>query len=162
MSKGRSTSTNLHLAALCRYECSPEYLPEAMDDKEGWRERVRDIRSDGTTWLLWCSFPFYNNYLLKQLLGFKYLYLTLTIFKRINLIQGQGLISYYPPDQSGDRSNGNERKGDSILLRIPEGEYHHRIKLCHIRTLSFCWGVYLFAGGFNWSILHLTHLQKNI
>ena len=25
--------------------CSPEDLPEAMDNKEGWRERVRDIRA---------------------------------------------------------------------------------------------------------------------
>ena len=29
--------------------CSPEDLPEAMDDREGWRERVRDIRADSTT-----------------------------------------------------------------------------------------------------------------
>ena len=26
--------------------CSPEHLPEAMDDREGWRERVMDIRVD--------------------------------------------------------------------------------------------------------------------
>ena len=30
--------------------CSLEDLPEAMDDREGWRERVRDIRADGATW----------------------------------------------------------------------------------------------------------------
>ena len=24
-------------------ECSPEDLPEAMDDRDGWRERIRDI-----------------------------------------------------------------------------------------------------------------------
>ena len=29
--------------------CSPEDLPEAMDDREGWRERVRDNRADGAT-----------------------------------------------------------------------------------------------------------------
>ena len=28
--------------------CSPEDLPEAMNDSEGWRERVRDIRANGT------------------------------------------------------------------------------------------------------------------
>ena len=28
---------------------SPEELPEAMNDREGWRERVRDIRAGGTT-----------------------------------------------------------------------------------------------------------------
>ena len=31
-------------------ECSLEDLPEAMDDREGWRERVRDIRADGAIW----------------------------------------------------------------------------------------------------------------
>ena len=29
--------------------CSPEDLPEAMNDKEKWRERVRDIRASGLT-----------------------------------------------------------------------------------------------------------------
>ena len=28
-------------------------LPEAMDDREGWWERVRDIRADGVTWWGW-------------------------------------------------------------------------------------------------------------
>ena len=30
--------------------CSPEDLPEAMNNMEKWRERVRDIRASGTTW----------------------------------------------------------------------------------------------------------------
>ena len=30
--------------------CSPEDLPEAMNDRKKWRERVRDIRASGTTW----------------------------------------------------------------------------------------------------------------
>ena len=29
--------------------CSPEDLPEAMNDREKWRERVRDIQASGTT-----------------------------------------------------------------------------------------------------------------
>ena len=29
--------------------CSPEDLPGAMNDREKWRERVRDIRDSGTT-----------------------------------------------------------------------------------------------------------------
>ena len=33
--------------------CSPEDLPEAMNDREKWRERVRDIRASGTTWGWW-------------------------------------------------------------------------------------------------------------
>ena len=30
--------------------CSPENLPEAMNNREKWQERVRDICSSGTTW----------------------------------------------------------------------------------------------------------------
>ena len=33
--------------------CSPEDLPKAMNDREKWRERVRDIRASGTTWWWW-------------------------------------------------------------------------------------------------------------
>ena len=37
--------------------CSPEDLPEAMNDREKWRERVRDIRASGMTWWLVCYIP---------------------------------------------------------------------------------------------------------
>ena len=33
--------------------CSPEDLPKAMNDCEGWRERVRNIRADSATWWWW-------------------------------------------------------------------------------------------------------------
>ena len=33
--------------------CTPEDLPEAMNDRERWRERVRDIRANGTTRWWW-------------------------------------------------------------------------------------------------------------
>ena len=33
--------------------CSPEDQPEAMNDREKWRERVRYIRAGGTTWWWW-------------------------------------------------------------------------------------------------------------
>ena len=33
--------------------CCPEDLPEAMNDREKWRERHRDIRTSGTIWW-WC------------------------------------------------------------------------------------------------------------
>ena len=32
--------------------CSPEDLPEAMNDRRKWRKRVRDICASSTTW--WC------------------------------------------------------------------------------------------------------------
>ena len=33
--------------------CCPEDLPRAMNDREKWRERVRDIRATSTTWWWW-------------------------------------------------------------------------------------------------------------
>ena len=46
---GRPART--YIQQLCEdTACSPEDLPEAMNYREKWRERVRDIRSCGTTW----------------------------------------------------------------------------------------------------------------
>ena len=36
--------------------CTLEDLPEAMDNREVWRERVRNIRADSVTWWWWYSF----------------------------------------------------------------------------------------------------------
>ena len=33
--------------------CSPEDLPEAMEDREGWWQRIRDIRADGVIWYIY-------------------------------------------------------------------------------------------------------------
>ena len=33
--------------------CNPEDLPKVMNDREKWRERVRDIHAGGTTWWWW-------------------------------------------------------------------------------------------------------------
>ena len=46
--------------------CSPEDLPEAMNDREGWRERIGDIRADGTTrwwWWWWYIYLYISIYI---------------------------------------------------------------------------------------------------
>ena len=50
---GRPART--YIQQLCENTgCSPEDLPEAMNDREKWWERVRDIRASGTTsWWSW-------------------------------------------------------------------------------------------------------------
>ena len=63
--------------------CSPEDLPEAMNDREVWRERVRNIRADATTrWWWW-------------------------LIRGIRSIDGT-LKDSMTPGQSGLGSNGNE------------------------------------------------------
>ena len=43
-----------YIQQLCEDKgCCPEDLPEAMNDREKWRERVRDIRDTSTTWWWW-------------------------------------------------------------------------------------------------------------
>ena len=51
--KSRTTSSNIHPAVMWGYGCNPEDLPRVMNDREEWRERVRDIRACGTTWWWW-------------------------------------------------------------------------------------------------------------
>ena len=44
----------IYIQLLCEDTgCSPEDLPEVMNDREKWRQRVRDIRAGGTTWWWW-------------------------------------------------------------------------------------------------------------
>ena len=47
----------IYIQQLCEDTgCSPEYLLKAMNDREKWRERVRDSRASGTTsWWWWYS-----------------------------------------------------------------------------------------------------------
>ena len=54
---GRPART--YIQQLCEdTECGPEDLPEAINDREKWQERVRDIRASGTTWWWWWWWSF--------------------------------------------------------------------------------------------------------
>ena len=54
---GRPAQT--YIQQLCEDTgCSPEDLPEAMNDREKWRERAWDIRASGTTWWWWWQFSY--------------------------------------------------------------------------------------------------------
>ena len=49
---GRPART--YIQQLCEdTECNPEDMPEAMDDMEGWWERVKDIPANGATSWWW-------------------------------------------------------------------------------------------------------------
>ena len=63
---GRPVET--YIQQLCEDTgCSPEDLPEAINDREKWRERVRDIRASGMRWWWWwwwslnCTFSYYKH-----------------------------------------------------------------------------------------------------
>ena len=56
--------------------CCPEDLPRAMNDREEWRERVRDIRVTSAIWWWWwlihfsSSFFFFNCFIITHLGGY--------------------------------------------------------------------------------------------
>ena len=53
-------SARTYIQQLCEDTgCSPEYLPETMNDREKWRERVREIRAGGRAWWWWWWFYHY-------------------------------------------------------------------------------------------------------
>ena len=59
---GRSART--YIQQLCEdIGCCPEDLHRAMNDKEKWRERVRDIRATSTTWWWWWDFSTFSHHL---------------------------------------------------------------------------------------------------
>ena len=45
-SHGRAKARTYILQLCADTECSPEDLPEGIDDRERWRERISDIRAD--------------------------------------------------------------------------------------------------------------------
>ena len=60
---GRPVRT--YMQQLCADKgCSLEGLPEAMDDREGWRERVSDICVDGATGYLMYGFKVFKKFFL--------------------------------------------------------------------------------------------------
>ena len=63
----RSRRGTLYIQQLCEdTRCSPEDLPAAMNDRETWRERVRDIRASGTTWWWWWWWLYFCAYCVLQ------------------------------------------------------------------------------------------------
>ena len=56
---GRPART--YIQQLCEATgCCPEDLPRAMNDREEWRERVRDIRATSATWWWWWWYLSYS------------------------------------------------------------------------------------------------------
>ena len=54
---GHAKAARTYIQQLCEDTgCYPEDLPEAMNDREECRERVRDIRATSTTWWWWYTF----------------------------------------------------------------------------------------------------------
>ena len=75
--------------------CCPEDLPRAMNDREEWRERVRDIRAASTIWWWWWWNPYCSvkiiyiilKYLINRIMFDSSTWNCFTVSKRIILIK---------------------------------------------------------------------------
>ena len=69
--------------------CNPEDLPEAINNREEWRERVRDIHAGGTRWWWWWWVTFETSW--KNLKSF-FLYFRNLTFVNKETIKGIGIV----------------------------------------------------------------------
>ena len=103
--------------------CGPEDLPETMNNREKWRERVRDIRACGTTWWWWKVKTLHFKQF--SLAWVRSLHVKTILFQAIQFCASTQFSSIWPIHrallgattlgQSGRRSDGNEG-----VLRIPQ------------------------------------------
>ena len=63
--------------------CCPEDLPRAMNDREEWRERVRDIRATSAIWWWW--WWWFNETCLNERLLPKYIYIYIYIYIYVSM-----------------------------------------------------------------------------
>ena len=78
--------------------CSPEDLPEAMNDREKWRERVRDIRAGGSTWYIYIYIYIYIYHQLGALKAWVLLIFSLYLSLSLSLSLCLSLSSSIPID----------------------------------------------------------------
>ena len=75
--------------------CCPEDLPEAMNDREKWRERVRDIHATSTIWWWWMvlysHMQYHNDTIIKTQKDFFIKYILLNLFARVR----KGCVEFY-------------------------------------------------------------------
>ena len=55
--------------------CNPEDLPEVMNDREKWREMVKDIRAGGTSWWWWYIYKIIYIYIYIYKIIYIYIYI---------------------------------------------------------------------------------------
>ena len=78
-------SARTYIQQLCKDTgCSPEDLQEAINNREKWQERVRDIRASGTTWWWWWWW-YEDNYLVYKLRLFRRFHMLWKIWHMLKL-----------------------------------------------------------------------------
>ena len=113
--------------------CSFEDLPEAKDNRERWRERVRDIHADGAAWWWWWNSSISNNLIeLKSFLCTQFKCQTFPIWPRDRTLSGVTTTGH-----SGPRIDDNDGGYSAFPKAPPLLEPHHQI-VWWVGVLPFC------------------------
>ena len=115
--------------------CCPEDLPRAMNDREEWRERVRDIRATSATWWWW-NVVCLNN-----------LYLSFALGHINNNISHHSVVKANCMTESAKTNADGNYTDDLVLLRNGPAKAK-----CHLHSLEQA------ARGFG---LHRTQIKQN-
>ena len=75
--------------------CCPEDLPEAMNDREKWRERVRDIRATSTTWWWWILLHWHCYYIYFFKMVIKYMLFIIVLLRESFSYQPFSMIFHW-------------------------------------------------------------------
>ena len=106
--------------------CCPEDLPRAMNDREEWRERVRDIRAASTIWWWW------------WVLGVSYFALVFFHFQVRSYITGiQTFLWQLPFSNSGSCHMAAQSLGHPFLIQLGYGRFYHSVSFAVVLPFVF-------------------------
>ena len=94
--------------------CCPEDLSEAMNDREKWRERVRDIRATNTTWWWWWWLDGIIDYKWLSYVNWNYV---INSKKRLTPTLNDTTVADMPYTQSTNQQT-NQSTNQSLILQI--------------------------------------------
>ena len=116
--------------------CCPEDLPRAMNDREEWRERVRDIRAASTIWWWWWYIYSPYTYRYEYVCKDCYFFTKEILLNNVKITcgiaggfsscrtlpekQGRVMYSYGPPHMAGQKQDEQLEHTFSSYVRIQD------------------------------------------
>ena len=134
----------IYIQQLCEDTgCSPEDLPEAMNDREKWQEKVRDIRASGTTWwwFWWwlCIILLFYHYIIYHFI-LHFIISSYHYYFKIHTHTYKLVVFSYIREQYNGRSNWYDLS--TRKLRAP----HHQHTHTHTHTHTHIGDTYIIIG----------------
>ena len=135
--------------------CNPEDLPEAMNHREKWRERVRDIRAGGMTWWWWW---FSNLNPKKSIL----LLLELSIVTRVLCILRQPVVGTSSKEYGGVVVVDTRKLIFSLRLRFLSEASWKTVHFIAVRGISYLFSTIFFRQHKWMTKLYFNHITRKV